>query len=259
MAAEDIIEDILRENYTAIQIYRPSFATPQNMDAMRFWVKKELDNIQASFSTTDEVVKQLATALDDVIVRVRDVLIDNRDTVQDIEDELSLPTPTPPPVTDCTKCADVFVTGGYGGAALETPVTVADITENAWVRVPIDFKGTTFRSVDFDLVENTLMLYHRQVWRVSVNVTITCNELTARSRFLGLRATGLDSGDSTQTTIEFVPKAVEGATITLDAVLASAGNGNRIAFELTSGSSDPFTNVEVVKATVTAFSVGPFD
>ena len=99
MAAEDIVEDLLRENATAIQIYRPSFATPENIDAMRFWVKKELDNIQASFSDTDETFKQLAEALDDVIVRVRAALEGTIETVDEISDQLPVPPVTIPPAT----------------------------------------------------------------------------------------------------------------------------------------------------------------
>jgi hypothetical protein len=60
MAAEDIVARLLREDSTSIEFYRPTFATPETVESVRFWVQNELDSIQRGFASTDEVVKLLA-------------------------------------------------------------------------------------------------------------------------------------------------------------------------------------------------------
>src|SRR5210317_1311069 len=59
----DIVDRLLRNDTTAISLYRPGFATPEDIPSMRFWVQGELDSIQNGFSSTDEVVKLIAKVL----------------------------------------------------------------------------------------------------------------------------------------------------------------------------------------------------
>jgi len=122
MAAEDIVDNLLRENATAIQIYRPGFATPENVPEMRFWIKKELDNIQSSFSDTDAVVKELADAIDDVIVRVKAAFEGTFETVDDIADQLPVP-----PTTSPSPTAGVRVFRQEIDPVLSATVSAADI------------------------------------------------------------------------------------------------------------------------------------
>ena len=69
-SAEDIVASLLREDSTAIEFYRPTFATPQDVESIRFWVQNELDSIQRGFSSTDDVVKQLAEAISNLVDRI---------------------------------------------------------------------------------------------------------------------------------------------------------------------------------------------
>jgi hypothetical protein len=72
MAAEDIVASLLREDSTSIEFYRPTFATPQDVESIRFWVQHELDSIQRGFASTDEVVKLLAEVSNELISRLTD-------------------------------------------------------------------------------------------------------------------------------------------------------------------------------------------
>lgn len=47
----------------AIEVYKADFATPSELDAMRFWLQKELNRVQGGFISTDEAVKILASEL----------------------------------------------------------------------------------------------------------------------------------------------------------------------------------------------------
>ena len=72
MAAEDIVARLLREDSTSIEFYRPTFATPETVESVRFWVQNELDSIQRGFASTDEVVKLLAEVSNELISRLTD-------------------------------------------------------------------------------------------------------------------------------------------------------------------------------------------
>lgn len=47
----------------AIEVYKADFATPSDLDAMRFWLQKELNRIQFTSISIDEAVKIIATQL----------------------------------------------------------------------------------------------------------------------------------------------------------------------------------------------------
>lgn len=48
-----------------IEVYRADFATPENFESMRFWIKGELDRIQSGFFSTDEKLKELVDQIGD--------------------------------------------------------------------------------------------------------------------------------------------------------------------------------------------------
>lgn len=47
---------------TAVEMYRASLATPETLDAMRFWVQNELKRIQQGFRSADERIRDLGDA-----------------------------------------------------------------------------------------------------------------------------------------------------------------------------------------------------
>lgn len=57
------VEDLTSANNSAVVVYRATFATPQDIPSMRFWLQGELDRIQTGFFSTDEAVKTLADAV----------------------------------------------------------------------------------------------------------------------------------------------------------------------------------------------------
>jgi hypothetical protein len=67
---EALIERLIRDDSTAIEFYRPTFATPESVESVRFWVQHELDSIQRGFSSTDEAVKQLAVIASGLLARI---------------------------------------------------------------------------------------------------------------------------------------------------------------------------------------------
>jgi hypothetical protein len=70
--AIDTIARLLRDDTSAIELYRADFATPQTLEAMRFWAQTELNRIQSGFSSTDDVVRLLAKALSEVIASIEE-------------------------------------------------------------------------------------------------------------------------------------------------------------------------------------------
>lgn len=63
----------LTTDQSAIQLYRANFATPESIEALRFWAQGEYDRIQAGFISTDEVVKLLAAVLSEVIDAIDEI------------------------------------------------------------------------------------------------------------------------------------------------------------------------------------------
>ena len=61
--ALDELDRIRDETNSAIELYRVYYATPTDDPSMRFWVQNELDRVQASLSSADQVVGQLAGIL----------------------------------------------------------------------------------------------------------------------------------------------------------------------------------------------------
>ena len=61
------LTNLQREGGSAIQLYRARYASPEDVESVRFWVQNELDKIQAGFSSADEVVTILAKGLQQVI------------------------------------------------------------------------------------------------------------------------------------------------------------------------------------------------
>jgi hypothetical protein len=58
---------LTRENSSAIALYRADWATPENLEAMRFWAQGELNRIQTGFASTDEVIRTLSGILRDIL------------------------------------------------------------------------------------------------------------------------------------------------------------------------------------------------
>jgi hypothetical protein len=56
-----------RDNSSAIELYRAGYAVPNDVEGIRFWVQGELDRIQSGFSSADEVITILASAIQAVI------------------------------------------------------------------------------------------------------------------------------------------------------------------------------------------------
>jgi hypothetical protein len=56
-----------RENSSAIELYRAGYAVPNDVEGLRFWVQGELDRIQSGFSSADETITILASAIQAVI------------------------------------------------------------------------------------------------------------------------------------------------------------------------------------------------
>jgi hypothetical protein len=66
-AAVRTVASLLSDNNSAIELYRANFATPQDLDGMRFWAQGEYNRIQSGFASTDSVVKLIARVLQDLI------------------------------------------------------------------------------------------------------------------------------------------------------------------------------------------------
>lgn len=56
-----------REDSSAIELYRADWATPKDLEAMRFWAQGELNRIQSGFSSTNEVIRTLSGILRDIL------------------------------------------------------------------------------------------------------------------------------------------------------------------------------------------------
>lgn len=61
------LANLNRDDSSAIELYRANFATPQDLEAMRFWAQGELNRIQSGFASTDEVIKTLSGILRDIL------------------------------------------------------------------------------------------------------------------------------------------------------------------------------------------------
>jgi hypothetical protein len=61
------VANLLNDNNSAIELYKANFATPQDLEAMRFWAQGEYNRIQSGFASTDNVVKLIARVLQDLI------------------------------------------------------------------------------------------------------------------------------------------------------------------------------------------------
>ena len=61
------VNSLLRSNVSAIKLYRANFATPQELEAMRFWAQSEYRRIQDMGASTDQVIKLIAGVLQDLI------------------------------------------------------------------------------------------------------------------------------------------------------------------------------------------------
>ena len=57
------LSKITNPKNTAIEVYKADFATPDNIEGLRFWLQGELNRIQAGFISTDEVLKLIASAI----------------------------------------------------------------------------------------------------------------------------------------------------------------------------------------------------
>jgi hypothetical protein len=66
-AAVQSVANLLNDNNSAIELYKANFATPQDLEAMRFWAQGEYNRIQSGFASTDNVVKLIARVLQDLI------------------------------------------------------------------------------------------------------------------------------------------------------------------------------------------------
>ena len=66
-AAVQAVANLLNDNISAIELYKANFATPQDLEGMRFWAQGEHNRIQSGFASTDSVVKLIAGVLQDLI------------------------------------------------------------------------------------------------------------------------------------------------------------------------------------------------
>lgn len=66
-AALTTLARLNRENTSAIELYRADWATPETLEAMRFWAQGELNRIQSGFASTDEVIRTLSGILRDIL------------------------------------------------------------------------------------------------------------------------------------------------------------------------------------------------
>ncbi len=66
----DTLKVLQNPNSSAIQLYRAKFATPQTLEQARFWVQRELDDIQSGFASTDEVVRVLAGLIEKIVTGI---------------------------------------------------------------------------------------------------------------------------------------------------------------------------------------------
>ena len=66
-AALETISRLLNADSPAIELYRADYATPQTLEAMRFWAQGEYNRIQSGFASADAVVRLISGALQDVI------------------------------------------------------------------------------------------------------------------------------------------------------------------------------------------------
>jgi hypothetical protein len=69
-AAVQTVANLLNDNNSAIELYKANFATPQDLEAMRFWAQGEYNRIQSGFASTDSVVKLLAGVLQELIAAI---------------------------------------------------------------------------------------------------------------------------------------------------------------------------------------------
>ena len=69
-AAVQAVANLLNDRNSAIELYKANFATPQNLEAMRFWAQGEYNRIQSGFASTDSVVKLIAGVLQDLIAAI---------------------------------------------------------------------------------------------------------------------------------------------------------------------------------------------
>lgn len=61
------VANLLADNRSAIELYKANFATPQDLEGMRFWAQGEYNRIQSGFASTDTAVKLIAGVLQDLI------------------------------------------------------------------------------------------------------------------------------------------------------------------------------------------------
>jgi hypothetical protein len=73
-AAVQAVANLLSDNNSAIELYKANFATPQDLEGMRFWAQGEYNRIQSGFASTDSVVKLIAGVLQDLIEAIDDTV-----------------------------------------------------------------------------------------------------------------------------------------------------------------------------------------
>ena len=71
-AAVRTVANLLNDHNSAIELYRANFATPQDLEAMRFWAQGEYNRIQSGFASTDSVVKLIAGVLQNLIEAINE-------------------------------------------------------------------------------------------------------------------------------------------------------------------------------------------
>ena len=61
---------LLDDDNSAIELYKANFATPQDLEGMRFWAQGEYNRIQSGFASTDTAFRLIAGVLQDLIAAI---------------------------------------------------------------------------------------------------------------------------------------------------------------------------------------------
>jgi hypothetical protein len=263
-----VIARLANDNVSAIELYRANFATPDDVPSMRFWIQSELDRIQRSVASTEEVLKVIARLLVEIdLISIED----GQDAVDSIISDATINLYTTWSSHKINQelaairsdllalqnfIADNLVAAGYGEISLAADTPMADLGAG-WETVPFDTTSiSTPKGVTYNLANNSLSLNANSVWQANINVTLTFTEVNA-GRVMGVRLFNVTQGTGSLGTESFVGRNTAGHTLTYSLLLETTTAGDEIQIQV-SGLTDTFANVTAIGAGFGVNNVGPF-
>ena len=257
---------LLSTDKAAIEVYIANFATPQTLEAMRFWVQGELNRVQKGFTSTDTVVKLIATVVRNIINGIGEINPETGVATADHSLLSNLDLANQHPMTVITglnsdqqrqdqNLANLEATlgnlvySGYGGMRQTVPAALPDIGAG-WVTLVADeSEVTTPRNITENFTNNSLTPGAFGVWQITIVVNLDHNEVTNTTRMFNVRAFNLTKGWMIGRELHVgVPKNIDTTNLAFTALTevdpagTYASVGDEIVIQV-GGTTDNFTSV----------------